>query len=228
MRQMRNAPWDMSSLDDYPTENIQPVMLPEDARGNTELPVTAERVRKGLFNWNKELIDRTRTTGNEHAYLVDYYGNVLGVIEGGQEDVTFQKDFQKNRVLATHTHPSFQIVPSQEDLSMLIDGIDTPGTTSIITVAEGYEQDHYPIMTIAKVNEMGLNQSQTTFEILFERALDNGIEVMNFETDTRVMADKDFIKSEQLLIIEDLASRLADESKKMGANFKITIDTIPA
>lgn len=228
MRQQRNAPWDMSSLDDYPTENIQPNMLPEDARGNTELPVTSGRVRKGLFNWNKELIDRTRTTGNEHAYLVDYYGNVLGVIEGGQEEVTFRNDFQKNRVLATHTHPSFQIIPSQEDLSMLIDGMATPGTTSIITVAEGYEQDHYPIMTIAKVNEPGLNQSQTTFEILFERALDSGMEVLNFETATRVQADKEFIRSDQMLQIEELAKRLADESKKMGANFKITIDTIPA
>lgn len=98
---------------EHPLEDIEPDSIPRDS------PISnPEWATETLRNWMVESIERTRDTGNEHAFYVDNNYNVVGIIEGFAKKVELPSEEDDSELFFFHTHPSLDapVVPSGNDM----------------------------------------------------------------------------------------------------------------
>lgn len=142
MRVPRDEEWDDTSLDDYPTEDIFPRNITEISRINGPvIAANAERAVDILGNWIQETAKRTFDTNKEHGFYVDWYGNVIGIIEGDSRKIDFPPDYYDNRIMKFHSHPGTQTSYSGDDIRNL-EFQNINGANGIITVPRGQDSFH--------------------------------------------------------------------------------------
>lgn len=108
-------------LESLPTEDIDPVALHRYEDGSFDIPVRAGPIHDFFANWNTEIVSRTNTgEPNEHAYYLDAEGNVIGIIEGTESQVTYPRDYLHHHLVQCHTH-SLTILPSDQDIKQFED-----------------------------------------------------------------------------------------------------------
>jgi len=141
----RAASWDDTSLDGdrYKTEMIAPVNVSAYDGGTDDLMVSAHHMLYHLKNWILESIDRTMKTGNEHAFYVDAYSNVIGIYEGDETSVQLPKDYSSNYVVQFHTHP-----PGDYEIGGPVHS--TPDSKSMMYRAEKYSPVFSAICPVPK------------------------------------------------------------------------------
>lgn len=102
-RQPRDGDWDDFSLDDYITEDIEPVNI---SRGYRDIvvPNSAVTMHNIFENWITDSLYLTQEGGTEHGFQVDAYGNVYGLYGGQERRIKFPADHPDNVLLNFHTH----------------------------------------------------------------------------------------------------------------------------
>lgn len=230
MRVEREGRWGDTPLDEYPLDDIEPTRVEHTKEGLALVPTNAKSVKVNMSNWNEAIADVTRSVRNEAGYMIDRFGNVLGVNEGNNREIDWPREYTDNRMMICHTHPMFDLLPSQQDLAVLRDGMGVPSSMTVIIAGEGKRQSHLPMVTVSKVEKIVENQSEQYFRIQFEKAMDNGLETLNFfdggknagrEQTTEVGARR-FAR----VNIEELAEQLAQYTQEDFQNYKISIDSM--
>lgn len=129
-RHPRDDNWDKSSLSEYPTDEIEPETI-------DITPTSSYEVVVSLYNWLSELYADSNRDGHEHGFYVDSYGNVIGVIDGGETSVDFPNDYRLNRTCMVHTHPKGYPVMSGSDITTALEKMHYRyGSTSILPVTK--------------------------------------------------------------------------------------------
>lgn len=130
-RHPRDKEWDDTSLTDYPTDSIEPVRI-------DSIPIDADSIKDSLYNWLQIIYLDTKEDNKEHAFYVDSYGNVIGVIDGTNDNVKFPSDYVPNRLTAVHTHPNGDPLMSVPDVIMGIEEEYEPYSSfSVLPVNKG-------------------------------------------------------------------------------------------
>jgi hypothetical protein len=134
-RQVRYHNWNIIPLSELPTENIDPVNISPDIEG-VGVPNTAEKLFRIVSDWIAEIYARTEKTGKEHGFYVDFYGNVIGIVQGTDNRLDWPDDLKFNRVIMIHTHPGLsRPAPSDSDLRAF-SAMHENATQVLITVPE--------------------------------------------------------------------------------------------
>lgn len=133
-REERYNDWDSTSLSDLPTEDIEPVNISPDRRG-TVIPNTARELVPKFKQWIIEIYERTKNTGKEHGFYVDWYGNVIGIVQGTEDRINWPADVKANRVIMFHTHPMGTPALSSTDLDAFSD-MNQQASQAIIAVPD--------------------------------------------------------------------------------------------
>jgi hypothetical protein len=103
-RQPRDNSWDNFSLDDYITEDVEPVNILTNEK-ELIVPDSASSIYETFKNWITDCLYLTQEAGTEHGFQLDGYGNVYGLYGGLEGRINFPDDHPQNVVLNVHTHP---------------------------------------------------------------------------------------------------------------------------
>jgi hypothetical protein len=103
-RHPRDGDWDDYSLDDYITEDIEPVNI---ARGyrDTVVPNSAVTMYNIFENWIIDSLYLTQEAGTEHGFQLMHTETCMVSTEVKERKITFPADHPDNVLLNFHTHP---------------------------------------------------------------------------------------------------------------------------
>jgi len=240
-RQPRDNSWDNFSLDDYITEDIEPVNIQND-EGGVIAPNSAVTMYNTFTNWVTDSLYLTQEAGTEHGFQLDGYGNVYGLYGGLEGRIDFPKDHPGNVVLNFHTHPINDsnkynnefLVPlfSKSDIESSIplktDGVVRGGqqnvgstTIAVTNAAVNPPQVKHAIVTLSKAN----NPPQALTP-RYERFMNMGQEIKNeLAEDTNlneVISDSPLFDMDVKGHIQDIVQMLRD----MDSDFQMTYDIV--
>lgn len=107
MNERWRADDDEVKLESLPQDNISPVRLTnvkEEHHFYDSIPRYASDIANQLGYWIKASVENTLDNRVETAFYVDYYGNIIGLIEGEKKKITYPTDNARNVMCSVHTH----------------------------------------------------------------------------------------------------------------------------
>lgn len=94
---------DREGISELPTDNINPVKVEDLDYSRIDL----NKLYNILSPWINEAIDRTKNTGKEHGFRIDADMNVIGMLEGDEDSITWPSDYAFQSRHRFHTHPQY-------------------------------------------------------------------------------------------------------------------------
>lgn len=148
---------DQATFNDLPKDDIKPLRLAvkkTEHRFYTHQPRTARNIGK-LESWIRAAVRRTTQKDKEHGFYIDYYGNVIGMIEGNKSSISFPSEYYRNLTNKMHTHPPINSTlvpmrPSVADMSKVVErytSLDDINNTST-TILTGFSDSVISIFTL--------------------------------------------------------------------------------
>lgn len=123
-------------LSELPIDNIRPVNIAENAQ--VTISISPRDIDERFNNWIQTIVNRTHSTNKEYGFYVDRIGNIIGVVDGQENEIHWPNDYTGHRWLKFHTHPRLRFGP-----------VSVPDClASTIDIENMLNRDTFPCMSV--------------------------------------------------------------------------------